>query len=208
MMTFKEIDERINHYQEELEWSVMILKNSIKDDSYNKEVDVIEILVYEKARVEFFSFATATYIDLLCTYRNLKRAKTDWEKFYNLRIAYLTIYETINTYFKFKGEIYKSVSKEEKEIYKRFFGMLNDELYEFKEDFHYDKIMPKIRNKSSAHYDRNFLDYYSSFELLKKYESKDIIRSFFYFLNPLHYFSFSLLKGEVDEFLFLNSWMS
>ena len=86
-MTFKEIDERINHYQEELEWSVMILQNSIKNESYNKELDVIEILGYEKARVEFFSFATATYIDLLCTYRNLKRAKTDWEKFYNLRIV-------------------------------------------------------------------------------------------------------------------------
>jgi hypothetical protein len=92
MMTFKEIDGRINHYQEELEWSVRILKNSIKDDSYNEEIDVIEILRYEKARVEFFSFATASYIDLLCTYRNLKRVKTDWKKFYNLRIAYLTIY--------------------------------------------------------------------------------------------------------------------
>ena len=156
MMTFKEIDARINHYQEELEWSVMILKNTIKDEEYDTKLDVIAILGYEKARVEFFSFVTATYIDLLCTYRNLKRSKTDWEKFYNLRIAYLTIYETINTYFKFKGEIYKSVNKEKKNIYKRFFEMLNDELYEFKQEFQYDRIMPKIRNKSSAHYDRNF----------------------------------------------------
>tara|TARA_R110000751_G_scaffold125869_3_gene227616 strand:+ start:7525 stop:8151 length:627 start_codon:yes stop_codon:yes gene_type:complete len=208
MMTYKEIDERINHYQEELEWSVMILKNAIKNENYNKELDVIEILGYEKARVEFFSFVTAAYIDLLCTYRNLKRSKTDWEKFYNLRIAYLTIYETINTYFKFKGEIYKSVNIENKKTYKRFFEMLNEELYEFKEEFQYDKIMPKIRNKSSAHYDKNFLEYYSSFEILKKYESKDIIRSFLYFLNPLHYFSFSLVEGNVDEFLFLNSWLS
>lgn len=208
MMTFKEIDEQINHYQEELEWSVRILKNSIKNESYNKEINVIEILSYEKARVEFFSFVTASYIDLLCTYRNLKRAKTDWEKFYNLRIAYLAIYETIKTYFKFKSEIYKSINKEEQEIYKRFFGMLNDELREFKDEFQYDKLMPKIRNKSTAHYDRNFLDYYSSFEILKNTESKDIIRSFFYFLNPLHYFSFCLLKGEVNKFLFANSWMT
>jgi hypothetical protein len=40
-MTFKEIDGRINHYQEELEWSFRILKNSIKDDSYNEEIDLI-----------------------------------------------------------------------------------------------------------------------------------------------------------------------
>jgi hypothetical protein len=86
--------------------------------------------------------------------------------------------------------------------------MLNDELYEFKNEFQYGKIMPRIRNKSTAHYDRDFLDYYSSYELLKTFESKDIIREFFYFLNPLHYFSFSLLKGEVDEFLFVNSWMT
>ena len=70
MMTFKEIDARINHYQEELEWSVMILKNTIKDEEYDTKLDVIAILGYEKARVEFFSFVTATYIDLLCTYRN------------------------------------------------------------------------------------------------------------------------------------------
>ena len=111
-MTFKEIDERINYYQEEVEWSVRILKNSIKDESYNKVSDVIEILGYEKGRVEFFSFVTVSYIDLLCTYRNYKRAKTDWEKFYTLRIAYLTICETINTYFKFKGELFKSINKE------------------------------------------------------------------------------------------------
>ncbi len=85
--------------------------------------------------------------------------------------------------------------------------MLNRELSEFKEKYDYDIVMSNIRNKSSAHYDKDFLTYYSSYEILEKPESKEIIRDFFYFINPLHYFTFGLLKGEIDEFLFINSWM-
>ncbi|WP_327018363.1 hypothetical protein [Croceibacter atlanticus] len=32
---------------------------------------------------------------------------------------------------------------------------------------------------------------------------KDVVRSFLYFINPLHYFAFGLMEGEVDEFLFI-----
>lgn len=202
MMTFKEIDERINHYQEELEFSARLLLNR----DYLNEKDVV-ISDNKKMRIEFFSFVTSSYIDLLCTYRNLKRAKSDWEKFYNIKIAYLFIYETINTYHKYKGEVYKTVTKEEQDIYKNFFDMLNRELAEFKDVYDYDNVMAKIRNKASAHYDKDFLAYYSSYDILENPKSKEIIRNFLYFINPLHYFTFGLLKGEIDEILFINSWM-
>ncbi len=201
-MTFKEIDERINHYQEELEFSARLLLNR----DYLNEKDVV-ISDNKKMRIEFFSFVTSSYIDLLCTYRNLKRAKSDWEKFYNIKIAYLFIYETINTYHKYKGEVYKTVTKEEQDIYKNFFDMLNRELAEFKDVYDYDNVMAKIRNKASAHYDKDFLAYYSSYDILENPKSKEIIRNFLYFINPLHYFTFGLLKGEIDEILFINSWM-
>lgn len=202
MMTFKEIDERIIHYQEELEWSARLLKNK---DSLNEKSVIISD--NKEMRIEFFSFVTSSYIDLLCTYRNLKRAKSNWEKFYNIKIAYLFIYETINTYHKYKGEVYKTVTKEEQDIYKNFFDMLNRELADFKVTYDYDNVMAKIRNKSSAHYDKEFLAYYSSYEILKNPQTKEIIRDFLYFINPLHYFTFGLLQGEIDEFLFINSWM-
>lgn len=201
-MSFKEIDERIIHYQEELEWSAQLLRNR---DFLNQNRVIISD--NKKMQIEFFSFVTSSYIDLLCTYRNVKRSKSDWEQFYNIKIAYLFIYETINTYHKYKGEIYKTVTKEEQDIYIKFFDMLNRELSEFKEKYDYDIVMSNIRNKSSAHYDKDFLTYYSSYEILEKPESKEIIRDFFYFINPLHYFTFGLLKGEIDEFLFINSWM-
>lgn len=101
------------------------------------------------------------------------------------------------------GEIYKTVTKQEQEIYKRFFDMLNRELAEFKDI--YDYVMAKIRNKSSAHCDKDFLTYYSSYEILSNNETTEIIRNFLYFINPLHYFTYGLLKGEIDEFLFINS---
>ncbi|WP_345086942.1 hypothetical protein [Flavobacterium cheonhonense] len=201
-MTFKEIDERINHYQEELELSARLLS---KIDFLNKE-DVV-ISDQKKMKIEFFSFVTSSYIDLLCTYRNLKRSKSAWEKFYNIKIAYLFIYETINTYHKYKSEVYKTVTNEEKDIYKKFFDMLNRELTEFKATYDYDNVMASIRNKASAHYDRDFLTFYSSFDVLENPKSKEIIRDFLYFINPLHYFTYGLLKGEIDEFLFINSWM-
>ena len=203
MMTFKEIDQRIIHYQEELEYSAKLLKNL---DFLNKESVVISD--NRKMRIEFFSFVTSSYIDLLCTYRNLKRSKSDWEKFYNIKIAYLFVYETINTYQKYKGEIYKTVTKEEKDIYKNFFDMLNRELAEFKDTYDYNNVMAKIRNKSSAHYDKDFLTYYSSYVILDNPQTKEIIRDFFYFINPLHYFTFGLLEGKIDQFLFVNSWLT
>lgn len=203
MMTFKEIDQRIIHYQEELEFAVSLLRNIHQLNSNSTLVSNTE-----KMKIEFFCFATTSYIDLLCTYRNIKRSKSDWEKFYNIKIAYLLIYETIRTYHNYKKEVYKTVTEEEQEIYRGFFDMLNRELAEFKKNYSYDKVMAKIRNKSTAHYDKDFLIFYSSYEILAEPKTKEIIRDFFYFLNPLHYFTFGLLKGNVDQLLFLNSWFS
>lgn len=207
-MTFKEIDERICHYEDELDWcanALPALTNLIEGEESNRQILYLES---QKMKLEFCCFVTTSYIDLLCTYRNLKRSKTKWEKFYNIKMAYLIAYETINTYYKYKAEIFRTVTKEDKEIYKGFFDMLNRELAEFKEKYDYNSIMPKIRNKSTAHYDKNFLEYYASFKLIDNIESKEIVRSFLNFINPLHYFAVGLLKGKIDKFLFINSWLS
>lgn len=204
MFTFKEIDQRIENYEEELHWGFNTLKN-FDNSELN---DIFISLGYEKIKIEFYCFVTSSYIDLLCTYRNLKRSKTEWEKSYNIKFAYLIAYETINTYYKYKGEVFKLIKKEEKEKYEDFFKMLNRELADFKQDYDYEKIMPNIRNKFSAHYDKSFIEYYSNFELIDNKKSKDIIRDFLYFINPLHYFTYSWVKGEIDDFLFINSWMT
>lgn len=208
MMTFKEIDERIHHYEEEIHWCTAFIRNiseSMKTESNKEQATTREC---QLMKMQFFCFVTTSYIDLLCSYKNLKRSKSNWESFYNLKIAYLIIYETINTYHKYKGDIYRTVTKENIEFYQKFFDMLNRELYEFKEEYKYEEIMPKIRNKSTAHYDKDFLEYYISYEIIGNLETKDIIRSFLNFMNPLHYFTYGLSKGEIDEFLFINSWMS
>ncbi|MDF2189834.1 hypothetical protein [Paraflavitalea sp. CAU 1676] len=208
MMTFKEIDERINHYEDELKGCYQVIIRLDKATLIEIDNSKKESIRIRKMKIEFFCFVTTSYIDLLCTYRNIKRAKSDWERNFSIKIAYLIAYETINTYHKYKGEIYKAVLKEEKDFYKNFFDMLNRELAEFKYDFDYDNLMPKIRNKSTAHYDKNFSEYYLSYGLIEKYGDKDIVRSFLYFINPLHYFTNALMNDEIDEFLFLNSWLS
>lgn len=208
MMTFKEVNDKIEHYQEELKRNVDHLNKINLYDDKSESDEIKAVLQIEKLKVEFFSFVTCSYIDMLCTYRNFKRSKSNWENAYNLKIAYLLIYETINTYHKYRGQLFQTLKKEEQEIYHRFFRMLNEELSEFKYKFDYDNIMPKIRNKATAHYDRNFLDYYESLNLLDSADAKNIIREFLYFLNPLHYFAHSLGEGEVNEFLFINGWLS
>lgn len=205
-MTFKEINARIDHYEKELKRNVDHLHEVNLFESQTDNLEVKLYLQNEKLIVEFFCFVTSSYVDLLCTYRNFKRSKSNWENSYNLKIAYLLIYETINTYHKYKGQLVNTLRKEEQDIYHRFFRMLNDELNEFKYKYDYDNVMPKIRNKSTAHYDKNFLDYYECFDLLDNNDAKEIIREFLYFLNPLHYFAYSLGEGEVNEFLFINAW--
>lgn len=204
MLTFKEIDQRIENYEEELEWGF----NTLKNYDNPKFKNTFQSLGYEKIKIEFYCFVTSSYIDLICTYRNLKRAKTDWEKSYNIKFAYLIAYETINTYYKYKGQVFKLIKEEDKDRYESFFKMLNRELTDFKKTYDYDNIMPKIRNKFSAHYDKSFVEYYSNFELINNKKSDEIIGDFLCFINPLHYFTFSWLKGKIDEFLFINSWMT
>ncbi len=208
MLTFKEIDERVIHYEEEIEYGAKFIEDVSKLIEDEKQQERQQLLEGEKMKREFYCFVTTSYIDLLCTYRNIKRSKSDWERFYNVKIAYLIIYETINTYHKYKGEIYKTVTKIEQDFYKNFFDMLNREISEFKYEYDYDKVMSKIRNKSSAHYDKDFSSYYESYELLDNPKSRGIIRSFLNFINPLHYFTYGLCKGEIDQFLFINSWLS
>jgi hypothetical protein len=204
-MTYKEIDEKINHYEEELEWGVNFLKQKSERLIDEKDDQKIISFMDMKMKMEFFCFVTTSYTDLLCVYKNLKRSKSEWEKFYNIKIAYLVIYESINTYHQYKKEIYKTISKEKKDEYSRFFDMLSQELAEFKYEYDYDNVMAKIRNKSSAHYDKAFLTYYTSYELLNKKEAGKIIHSFLDFINPLHYFSYGLFLGELDPILFFNS---
>lgn len=207
-MTFKEINEIIYHYQEELKkcnHEILSLNNAISKQTDPEQTEALKIY---KIKIEFFCFVTTSYIDLLCSYRNIKRAKSDWEKYFSVKTAYLIAYETIKTYNKYKGEIYKAVTKEEKDFYKNFFDMLNRELLDFKEEFDYNNVMPKIRNKSAAHYDKDFSEYYSNYEVIEKFSNKDIVRSFLYFINPLHYFTHALMNDEIDEFLFINSWMT
>jgi hypothetical protein len=204
----KEIDAKLLHFKEELDWGAELLRKIDNVIHTEKDESIIPLHRIHRLKIEFFCFTSTSYIDHLCAFKNLKRSKTDWEKFYNTKNAYLIIYETINTFHKYKGELYKITQNESEEIYPRFFRMLNDELSEFKDNYNYDNEMAKIRNKSTAHYDKAFLQYYESYNLIDKSKSKVIIREFLYFLNPLHYFAYSLLIGEVDQFLFVNSWMS
>src|SRR5688500_13025348 len=121
MMTFTEIDERITHYEKELETGSTQLKTL--EDALEKITDNAQkqLLERKKMTVSFFSFVTTAYIDLLCSYKNLSRSKSEWEKFFNLKISYLIIYETINTYHHFKKELYKTITQEEKEDFQQFF---------------------------------------------------------------------------------------
>lgn len=206
-MTFKEIDTIVRHYQEEIDGCVELMKNINKNLTKEKDQKIIAVFEHSMSMLEFSCFVSTCYIDLLCTYRNLRRAKTDWEYSYNAKIAYLLIYETIKTYHKYQKKIYQEANKREKENYHHYFKMLNDELKEFKEDFEYDKIMARIRNKSVAHYDRNFIDFYENYEVLKNKRSKDVIESFFYFIKPLLHFSFGLVGGNINRTSFALSWM-
>ena len=102
-MTFKEVDEKISHYEVELKKCADEIAQTelfLKNDND----DVKNLAKAHKLKVEFFCFVTTSYIDWLCVYRNLQRSKSEWENYYNIKIAYLIAYETINTYYKFKGD--------------------------------------------------------------------------------------------------------
>lgn len=73
-MTFKEVDEKINHYEIELKKCVdEIAQTELFLENDNDEVK--NLAKAHKLKVEFFCFVTTSYIDWLCVYRNLQRSK-------------------------------------------------------------------------------------------------------------------------------------
>jgi len=103
-----------------------------------------------------------SFIDLLTAQKGIKRATSGWEYIYYSKIGYRIIYETINTFHKHKKDLRETIDNDQKELIKHFI-LLNDLLKAYKYSYDFDKTMSKIRNKTIAHFDKDYFEYYKYF---------------------------------------------
>lgn len=168
------------------------LKELIQGINWIKEIKnkvemtdkLIHIFQYSESNLKYFSFLTASFLDLLSSLKGLFNAETEWEEIYYSKSGFLTIYETINTYQSHQKEIKSFVDNDHPELLEDFKN-LNSYLKNFKSEYKHQTKMRNIRNKTAGHFEKNFTEYYELVKQLNITESIRAIESFLDFLKLL-----------------------
>ena len=187
---FIEIITHLNEDEEtkpNVEESTFIKK--FKDESLNSNFGKI---------ISVCSLSTISKIDLYIISKHLLLSKYNWEKFYFLRVAFLNIYETINTYNKYNKEL-KKIS-ENKNHLPISFEDLGKRLRQFKKDNSFENQMNNVRNSTIGHISLDFNKYYDDVKSINKDQTIRMINDFISILDEIYDFSLHcLLSKPIDE---------
>jgi hypothetical protein len=195
-MTDIEIDKLIKGYHYEIKGCFDMLEG-LKELELEGGEDISKFdFSSHETTLRFACFVSSSFIDLLTTLKGINKATTDWEYMYHARIGYLIIYETIKTYHQHKKSIYEIVNSKRKDLFE-YFKLLGKLLKDYKNQHDYEKSISKIRNKTIAHFDKDFYEYYKYFEKLNSPESKKAIEDFLEFFKALLHFTFGLNGGKI-----------
>ncbi len=124
----------------------------------NKEL-AIEDLTSFKNQLNFTGFLTISILDLLAISKNIIVAKQQWELTHQLKLGYLIIYETINSYHR-HSEINRLAKKRVKTT--ELHVTISSELKAFKTKYKYPEAFTEIRNIAIAHVGTDFKVYYDT----------------------------------------------
>lgn len=173
----------INHYQNELFESFKLLK-ILETKIFANHNNAEKELELTKRHIKYISFFTSCFLDIATTIKGLIDCELDWERIYFLKNGFVTIYEAINTFQKHQKELILLISED----YKSFepnFQELQKQLKNFKKEYKFEEVIGKFRNKAGAHYDENFVIYFTNLKSIDKPISIKTISDFSNFLMKL-----------------------
>jgi hypothetical protein len=173
----------IEHYQNELFESYSLLKfleNQIIPNNQEAEKE-LELTI---KHIKYISFFTSCFLDIATTIKGLIDCEIDWERKFYLKNGFVSIYETINTFNKHQKEILSLIS-EDYESFEPLYKDLQKKLKAFKKEHKYEEVIGKFRNTAGAHYDENFVEYFTSLNGIDKPNSVKTISDFSNFLMSL-----------------------
>lgn len=152
-------------------------------EKFHPEDNTLEIHEF-KNQLDFSGFLTVCTLDILVTTKNLLQVEEIWEELYYLRHGYLTIYEAINTYNAHNKWIHSFISENFPGL-KPEFDLLAKEIRQFKRDYNYDTTIAEIRNETTAHIDRNFLNYFDKMSGFNREKAVDALLIFIGILDDM-----------------------
>src|SRR5687768_9869576 len=105
MISNEKILTLIKHYQNELRELQSLLKTLENKDFLTKfnaqDKDLSEL----KSHIRFLSFFIASFLDILVSLKVLLDSDLEWDRKFHIKNAFVSIYETIQTYNKHQKEI-------------------------------------------------------------------------------------------------------
>ncbi len=185
--------EIIAHLNENIENKPDVEENDFikkfKEESLNGSFDKI---------ISVCSLSTISKIDLYIISKHFLLSKYSWEKFYFLRVAFLNIYETINTYNKYNKEL-KKIS-ENKNHLPISFEDLGKKLRQFKKENSFENQMNNVRNSTIGHISLDFNKYYDDIKSIDTDQTLRMIKDFISILDEIYDFSLHcLLSKPIEE---------
>lgn len=126
--------------------------------------------------LNFTSLVVISTLDLHIIHKHLLVSKFESEKIFFIRSGSLTIFETLNTYKGYQKELLHIFNTD-----KSIITEVGKSIRVFKKK--YDLI--EIRNKTSAHIDKNYKDYYSITSKINVENSRVMIVEFLELLNKV-----------------------
>jgi hypothetical protein len=193
MKDYREIKKYILHYENELEKCYYLL-NFLESDKDNSKYDIDRIIFITKTVALF----TAFFLDTATSIKGFYQSKTSWEVKFYLKAGITCVYESLSKYDKLQNEIRLMIT----ENYSEFSHAYKDILYsvkKFKKEHSYDHIMANFRNNAGAHYDKNFLTYYSTLKRMDSNEKILIVIEFSNILMNIINFYSTIIEKEKNE---------
>lgn len=184
MISDKELDRLIEHYQTEL-WELFSLQQTLDNSQFVKKYNAENIDLTEiKDHIKYLLFFMSCFLDILISLKVLYNTKLDWERKFHLSNGFVTIYEATKTFNKHQKRIRPFLDQNYKHLNEEY-NSISIKLKEFKVKYNYDSVISNFRNKAGAHYDENFIDYINNLNAIDKPSSVIAIKEFGDILDSL-----------------------
>ncbi|MFD0701925.1 hypothetical protein [Myroides pelagicus] len=141
----------------------------------SRKLDSNEILENDQKILEITFLITRVCLELSYIKKNLIGSETKNEEKYFIKLAYLNIYEAVNSYNK-KITIIKEFIPNE--YYDKQLKELNKILTKFKIEYEFEKKIKSVRNKIIAHFESDINEYFRVIEQLDRNNCIQMINTF------------------------------
>lgn len=127
----------------------------------NLGTDLLEEISNLHKLSNLLALLTISSMDLMVVSKNLYVSRHTWELVHFIKNGYLVIYETINTYHKYRQSLYEMILQKVPKMAISY-DEVSKEIKSFKKEFGYQKEMSEIRNIICGHISDDFVLYYDT----------------------------------------------